>query len=112
MTDKPEISIYFGPLSWFEAQIANMEYENLLDIVYERDEGSRRHVHYIEGQQREKVEELPRKRDVIAFSRDYSSLYEHTLSNFSGLIRTINPESLHLHNPPEVVQVQLQRFNY
>lgn len=46
---------------------------------------------------------------VVAGSSDYSSIQEHAISNFLGLIRTINPKRLFLHNPPAHVHTQLER---
>ena len=46
---------------------------------------------------------------MAAESSDYASLNEHVITNFAGLVRSINPEHLHLHNPPALVHSQLER---
>lgn len=82
----------------------------LLDIVYERDEANRRHTHVVEGREAPSPEEpAPRPKRVVAESSDYASLNEHVITNFAGLVRSINPEHLHLHNPPAHVHAQLER---
>ncbi|GAB41387.1 AAA family ATPase [Gordonia sputi] len=104
------VTIYYGPLSWFEDQLTKKECTSLLDIVYERDEASRRHTHVVEGREVSPLEErAPRPKHVAAESNDYASLNEHVITNFAGLVRSINPECLHLHNPPAHIHAQLER---
>lgn len=121
MPTETAISIYYGPLSWFGKQIKVKDHVSLLDIVYDRDESNRRHFLVVEGQKDSTSEELtPRPKNVVAESSDYASLNEHAISNFAGLVRSISPEQLHLHNPPASVHAQLERtfatrvkrFNY
>lgn len=50
MSGDTTVTIYYGPLSWFKDQLGEKERTGLLDIVYERDEASRRHTHVVEGQ--------------------------------------------------------------
>lgn len=104
------VSIYYGPLSWFEEQLGKKRRASLLDIVYERDEANRRHTHVVEGQEVSIPDEpAPRPKRVVAESSDYASLNEHVITNFAGLVRSISPEHLHLHNPPSHVHEQLER---
>ena len=49
MSGDTTVTIYYGPLSWFKDQLGEKERTGLLDIVYERDEASRRHTHVVEG---------------------------------------------------------------
>lgn len=110
MSTDTAVSIYYGPLSWFKGQLGKEQRSGLLDIVYERDEANRRHTHVLEGQEvLTSAEPAPRPTRVVAESSDYASLNEHVITNFAGLIRSINPESLHLHNPPAHVHEQLER---
>lgn len=109
MPSDTKVTIYYGPLAWLEAQIGKQARESLLDIAYERDEANRRHTHVVEGQEVAAPETPPRPRRVVAESSDYASLSEHVITNFAGLIRSINPKQLHLHNPPAHVQRQLER---
>lgn len=105
-----KVTIYYGPQSWFKEQLRKKERTGLLDIVYERDEANRRHTHVVEGQERPPSEESAlRPKRVAAESSDYASLNEHVITNFAGLIRSINPKHLHLHNPPAHVHSQLER---
>jgi len=112
------ITIYYGPRSWFESELPARKphkRDYLLDVVYERDEKARsiRHVHVLPDGSRaaldEDGEEPRRPRDVIAGSSDYASLNEHAISNFSGLVRSVRPRRLHLHNPPTQVAAQMHR---
>lgn len=104
------VTIYYGPLSWFEEQIGKKKHAGLLDIVYERDEANRRHTHVVEGQTPAPPEKPTRRpKRVVAESTDFASLNEHVITNFAGLVRSINPEHLFLHNPPLNVQAQLAR---
>lgn len=104
------IAIYYGPLSWFKEQTGKKKRVGLLDIVYERDEANRRHTHVVEGQETPSPDKPPRRpRRVAAESNDFASLNEHVITNFAGLVRSINPEQLALHNPPVNVHAQLAR---
>ncbi len=104
------ITSYYGPLSWFEDQLHKKKRTGLLDIVYERDEANRRHTHVVEGQEATPSEgPASRVNRVVAESSDYASLNEHVITNFAGLVRSINPKHLHLHNPPAGVHAQLER---
>lgn len=110
MSSDTTITVYYGPLSWFEGQLRKKNRAGLLDIVYERDEANRRYTHVVEGQEPPQPEEsVPRSKHVIAESSDYASLNEHVITNFAGLVRSINPKHLHLHNPPAHVHAQLER---
>lgn len=110
MSADTTVSIYYGPLSWFEDQLGKKKRTGLLDIVYERDEANRRHTHVVEGQEVSPPEEPAlRPKRVTAESNDFASLNEHVITNFAGLIRSISPEHLYLHNPPANVHAQLER---
>ena len=110
MSGDTTVTIYYGPLSWFEDQLGEKKRTGLLDIVYERDEANRRHTHVVEGQGAPPSEEPAlRPKRVAAESSDYASLNEHVITNFAGLVRSINPKDLHLHNPPARVHSQLER---
>ena len=110
MSGDTTVTIYYGPLSWFEDQLGEKKRTGLLDIVYERDEANRRHTHVVEGQGAPPSEEPAlRPKRVAAESSDYASLNEHVITNFAGLVRSINPKDLHLHNPPVRVHSQLER---
>jgi len=110
MPGDTKVTIYYGPLSWFNNQLGKKKRDGLLEIVYERDEANRRFIHVVEGQQVPTPEEpAPRPKRVVAASSDYASLNEHVITNFAGLIRAVNPEHLYLHNPPAHVHAQLER---
>lgn len=109
MSGDTKVTIYYGPSVWFEAQLGRQQRKSLLEIAYERDEANRRHVHVVEGQEPPVAEAPPRPKRVAAQSSDYASLGEHVITNFAGLIRSINPKHLLLHNPPAHVEQQLER---
>lgn len=110
MPTDPTVSIYYGPASWFAGHVRDLERVGLLDVVYERDEANRRHTHVVEGQEPAEPGESPKRlKHVVAESSDYASLNEHVITNFTGLVRSINPKQLHLHNPPAHVHEQLAR---
>lgn len=110
MPGDTKVTIYCGPLSWFEDQLGKKKRTGLLDIVYEREEANRRHTHVVEGQEVSIPDEpAPPPKHVVAESSDYASLNEHVITNFAGLVRSINPEHLHLHNPPAHVHEHLER---
>lgn len=87
------VTIYYGPLSWFEDQLGKKKRTGLLDIVYERDEANRRHTHVVEGQEAPSEEPAPRPKRVAAESSDYASLNEHVITNFAGLVRRSTPST-------------------
>lgn len=110
MTGETRVTIYYGPLSWLHEQLGTKKRQYLLDIVSERDEATRRITHTVEGQTAPEDETaLSRPRRLVAESADYASLQEHAILNFQGLIRSINPERLVLHNPPAHIHTQLER---
>lgn len=109
MADDTKVTIYYGPLSWFKEQLGEQKQESLLEIAFQLDEANRRFTHVMEGQEAPAPESPPRPKRVVAESSDYASLSEHVITNFAGLIRSINPEHLYLHNPPAHVQEQLER---
>lgn len=110
MSNDIAIEIYYGPLSWFNEQLGDKEYESLLDVANERDEAGRRHTHVMEGQEAPEPSPMPRPERVVGESSDYASLNEHVINNFMGLVRSVNPERLYLHNPPASISTQLERY--
>ena len=106
----PEVTIYYGPLSWFHQQIGTEPTQNLVELTYEMDDLSRQIKIVQPGvdEDSEKPKD-PRPKRVVAESSDYASLREHVISNFAGFVRKLNPEQLFLHNPPVRVHEQLQR---
>lgn len=113
MKASTKVSVYYGPLSWFEGQLEGNEHVYLLDAVNDLDESRRRVRHTVDGQESHEEEPAaPRPERLIAMSSDYASVSEHAITNFVGLVRQINPERLLLHNPPELVHAQVERaFN-
>jgi ATP-dependent Clp protease ATP-binding subunit ClpA len=110
MTSDTKVFVIYGPSSWFTQHVGETEGDSLLDIVDERDEAKRHHRHTIEGQQVAPLDEIDERPEVvIAESSDYASLNEHAVTNFVSLIRSIDPESLFLHNPPARIHLQLER---
>lgn len=110
MKGDTKVTIYYGPLSWLHEQLGEKKREYLLDIVSERDEAKRRFTHTVEGQVVPDDEEIePRLKRIVAESADYASVQEHAIMNFVGLVRSIDPEQLVLHNPPAHVHTQLER---
>jgi ATP-dependent Clp protease ATP-binding subunit ClpA len=111
MPSDTKVTVYYGPLSWFEKQLGSQPRESLLEIVYAHDEAVRQLKVVIPGREdAEPDDQQPeRPKRVVAESSDYASLHEHAITNFSGLIRSINPKHLYLHNPPAHVQAQLER---
>lgn len=105
------VTIYYGPQSWFDQEIGSLESMPLLEIVYERDERARIVWHRVDGQSAptEGDEDEDGPEDIVAGSGDYASLNEHAITNFAGLVRSIRPQNVHLHNPPTQIQAQLNR---
>ncbi|MGO2654636.1 MAG: AAA family ATPase [Pseudoclavibacter sp.] len=121
MTSETKVTIYYGPLSWFEKQLGGEPRRYLLDAVHENDEARRRIHHTVDGQESAGEETpAPRPDRLIAMSSDYASIHEHAITNFVGLVRELNPKQLLLHNPPALIHTQLGRvfqtnvesFNY
>lgn len=110
MPTDTKVTIYYGPLSWVKTELGKRKRVGLLEIVYERDEASRHFTHSVPGQEPPEEKVVERLGHVVAESGDYASLNEHVITNFAGLIRSINPKQLHLHNPPALVQTQLERI--
>lgn len=110
MGSETKVTVFYGPLSWFEEQLGKGPRKYLLDAVNERDEARRRVRHTVDGQEN-LDEEAPasRPKRLVAMSSDYASVSEHAITNFVGLVREINPKHLLLHNPPELIQTQLDR---
>lgn len=110
MSNDPVVIICYGPVSWFEEQLGDRAWDGLLDIVYERDEASRQHTHVIPGQTfPDPAKTKPKSERVVAWSSDYASLNDHVIANFVGLVRSIDTDSLYLHNPPASIHSQLER---
>lgn len=115
MSSETEVTVYYGPVSWFKEELAleTKNLQSLLEIVYERDEALRQlkivQPDYHDGVSNDGKTQQERPQHVMAESSDYASLNEHVISNFAGLVRSINPERLHLQNPPAHVQAQLER---
>lgn len=117
MSDKVAITIYYGPLSWYNQQLQKVKYESLLDVVYELDDENREQVviHVQPGEDgritRPHVEkpEVPRIKHLVAETGDFANLNDHVITNFPGLVRRLNPKHLYLHNPPLHVHRHLER---
>jgi len=108
MGDSTQVTLFFGPQVWFDAELGRKKRTYLIDAVNELDEFRRRitHRHVVPGQDSPEVdEELPaRAIRLVAKSGDYASLQEHAVTNFVGLIQTMSPKHLWLHNPPATIQ--------
>lgn len=109
MSTDTSIAIYYGPLSWFQEATSGGQHENLLEVVYEFDEARRRITHTVEGQPLPEQEEVRRLESVVAESGDFASLQEHVITNFAGLVNSLKPKLVFLHNPPLHVHKQLER---
>lgn len=104
-----KVTVYYGPLVWFEDQVDEEEDEGLLEEACAHDERHREIRVIQEGEESSKYEEFERPNRLIAKSGDYASLSEHVISNFPGLIKSLAPFELHLHNPPKQVHTHLER---
>jgi ATP-dependent Clp protease ATP-binding subunit ClpA len=110
MGSDTKVTVYYGPLSWFEKQLGKGSRRYLLDAVNERDETKRQIRVTADGQESTKEEPpAPRPDLLIAMSSDYASFNEHAITNFAALVREINAKQLLLHNPPELIHTQLNR---
>ena len=107
--DTTRVIIHYGPLSWFDSTVKNSDRDGILDAVFEHDERKRELRIVQDGVDRAEADPVERPKRLIAKSGDYASLHEHVISNFPGLIRSLNPKKLHLHNPPEQVRLHLIR---
>lgn len=116
MGDSTEVTLFYGPQMWFDSELGRKKRTYLIDAVNELDESKRRftHRHFVPGQEIPEVDQtLPdRPTRLVAKSGDYASLQEHAVTNFVGLIQSMRPKHLWLHNPPAIIQAQLDRaFN-
>lgn len=111
MPGDTEVTIYYGPLSWFRDQFqAEDRDEYLLDVVAAHDEARRSIIHKVEGQSTlDDEDQRPRPKRIVAESTDYASVSEHAITNFIGLTRSLDPEKLLLHNPPAHIHTQMER---
>lgn len=113
MTHSTQVTVWFGPLSWFQDRLGETSRESLLELVLERDEASRRLRVVVPGQaedDRDEADDDVAGPDVVvAESGDYASLNEHVITNFAGLVGALRPRVLHLHNPPARVHAQMER---
>lgn len=113
MSTDTEVTIYYGPLHWFRQQVGTYDNESLLELIHDLDDQRRQFRLIVPGQEPEQLDDQPetpaRPTRVTAESSDYATLHEHVLSNFAGLIGSIRPKQLHLHNPPARVRAQLER---
>lgn len=107
--DTTKVTVYYGPSSWFENVVSESGNDGLLEAVFDHDERHRELRIVQDGVERAKPETMVRPERLIAKSGDYASLNEHVLTNFPGLIRSLNPLELHLQNPPEQVRSHLKR---
>lgn len=74
MASDTKVTIYYGPLSWFDQQIEGLPCDSLMEIVYARDEVNRQLRVVIPGQQESEPEEQERPEHLVAESGDYASL--------------------------------------
>lgn len=109
MPGDTRVTVYYGPLSWFKKKLGTRQRESLLEIAYAREEALRQLKVVAPGHDEAGPDEPGQPEQVFAESSDYASLNEHVITNFAGLIRSISPKHLHLHNPPAHVQIQLER---
>ncbi|MCW2958082.1 MAG: peptidase [Solirubrobacterales bacterium] len=113
MTRSTRVTVWFGPLSWFQERLGDTPRESLLELAFERDEASRRLRVVVPGQYDDDGDGAGEDVDgpdvVVAESGDYASLSEHVITNFAGLVGAIRPGQLHLHNPPAQVHAQMKR---
>lgn len=114
MKNSTRISVYYGPLSWFEDNIGQKKKnEGLLEAVFRRDESNRKLQVVMPEQEGAPKQSTPKKKRperLIVESGDYASLQEHAITNFAGLVQVHNPRRLLLHNPPVHVQEHLKRI--
>ena len=111
MQPETKVAVYYGPASWFDEQVAEKEEEGLLEAVSALDERRKefRLVDDRDGAERPEATERDYPERLVAKSGDYASLSEHVISNFPGLIQSLRPLEVHLHNPPEQVRIHLER---
>ncbi|MEV7648189.1 AAA family ATPase [Arthrobacter sp. NPDC089319] len=114
MSGDTRITIYYGPLSWFEQRVGKKKKsEGLLEAIFARDESFRQLKVVVPDRDSDadKIEpKRKRPKRLVAESGDYASLQEHAITNFPGLVQAHNPKELLLHNPPEHVHEHLKRI--
>ena len=111
MTRSMKAEIYYGPPSWFEERTDTIGSESFLDIVYERDSRARELVIVQrDAPPTEDQDPVEGPEHVVVNSGDYASLVEATISNFGGLIQSIDPKNIYLNNPPQGVRSHVQRI--
>src|SRR5699024_5107627 len=110
MSQRIDATIYYGPPSWFQEQTQNIDGDSFLDIIFKRDAESRRHI--IVPSDASVIEAQPEDGPVhlVVNSGDYASLVEGAISNFGGIIQSIDPKNLYLNNPPEQVRTHVERI--
>jgi ATP-dependent Clp protease ATP-binding subunit ClpA len=109
--NETDVTVYYGPLTWFKAELDGLDVESLLELASLYDQSNRRIIHTVAGSSAgddELAEEVGAEH-VAAESSDYASFSEHTISNFVGLIRLLRLDHLYLHNPPARILAQLER---
>ncbi|WP_449279812.1 AAA family ATPase [Leucobacter sp. GX0328] len=111
MQPETKVTVYYGPLAWFDATVAEQEEEGILEAASELDERRKefRIVGFPGDNEQQEDEQFDRPQRLIAKSGDYASLSEHVISNFPGLIQALRPLEVHLHNPPEQIRTHLER---
>lgn len=104
-----KITICYGPLSWFseliEEEKKRLQEEDVahLSLIVRVLDNKRKNLledDYIS-------EEF---KIVVAESGSYASLQTHVITNFIGLLDSFMAEYIYLHNPPNDVHEQLNRY--
>lgn len=104
-----KITICYGPLSWFseliEEEKKRLQEEDVahLSLIVRVLDNKRKNLledDYIS-------EEF---KIVVAESGSYASLQAHVITNFIGLLDSFMAEYVYLHNPPNDVHEQLNRY--
>lgn len=109
MSSDIKVTLYEGPSSWFQEEIASSKPQNFLDLIYKQDEDRKkiRIVNELEEDTNEDI--LERPTNVFIETGDYASLNEHVITNFDAVLRSINPQEIMIHNAPFRVREQLER---
>jgi ATPases with chaperone activity, ATP-binding subunit len=98
-----KVTICYGPLSWFSTIRPEMGKNDqfFLNIVRIMDDQRKFQT---------QSDCSLKFRTVIAESSDYASLKEHAITNFIDLVFSFEAESVYLHNPPNVIYRQFERY--
>jgi len=112
---EPVVTIYNGPLSWYERKLRGVKRESFFMRLMQDEEDRRNTTMTIRGggyDDPPSLPERPRPGHLEMLSSDFTSVSDHVIQNFGTHIHRIRPTRISLHNPPQQVALEVtRRFN-